>query len=221
LHLAVARPRSSFINSVPPMHRSRRSSWSLTRIRVDRNAAEELVVGGDGGAQFKHACQRRILVTAVLECCGGGLVHILGVVAIGESLAEINGALLIDQRAHHGGDGGARGAEQDVVRPGVPRGGVGAHQGFRPGGSPRWSAPVADGNGLRAASFAERPDIGFWRFCPTGQPRFSPHRADGGDAGGRGGKVDLGPGHLVDEVGQGVQRDMGKALSARRGLFAG
>jgi hypothetical protein len=91
-------------------------------------------MGGEGGAKLGHAGQGRVLVAAILEGCGRRLDHIFGTVIIGKALAEIDRAMLIGQRRHHGEDGGAGGAQQLVLWAAREAGRLGRQHGLGHGG---------------------------------------------------------------------------------------
>ena len=74
---------------------------------VDLEAVETLAVLGHGLAQLGHPHHRRILVGGVLQGIVRRLAHVVGPVAVGKALSQIDRLVLDGQPRHHLEDGGA------------------------------------------------------------------------------------------------------------------
>ena len=81
---------------------------------IDLEAVEALGVGGHRLAQLGHAEHGRVLIGSVLEEEGRLGAHVLGPVAVGEALAEIDRAVL-DGEARHDLEYRGAGAREDAV----------------------------------------------------------------------------------------------------------
>ena len=70
--------------------------------------------------EFRHAAHRRVLVAAIQQGRGGGMDHISRPIIIGETLPQIDRAMLIGERRHDGEDRGADAGEEFVLRLHLP-----------------------------------------------------------------------------------------------------